>query len=192
VPVRLPARRRRSSASRLPGDLSGLCTKCGALFLALLPEHSLRPAARLADPASVARQEACRISRGPPGLDCLGTDAAISSLRRAGCQEHLDEVLLRNVCSTSQSGGSSPDTRATERRPVPHRPPWREVARWPRLAVIHARTASVIAAMHAHRHPERLQCLSSACPACSTGPHATDAGHKRRSHAHEPRRIRQL
>jgi hypothetical protein len=33
-----------------------------------------------------------------------GTDAAVSSLQRLQCKEHLDDVLLRNVYSTSQSG----------------------------------------------------------------------------------------
>lgn len=33
-----------------------------------------------------------------------GTEAMVASLRRIGCHEHLDEVLLRNAYSTSQSG----------------------------------------------------------------------------------------
>ena len=33
-----------------------------------------------------------------------GTEAMVSALRRMGCAEHLDEVLLRNAYSTSQSG----------------------------------------------------------------------------------------
>jgi Zn-dependent protease with chaperone function len=33
-----------------------------------------------------------------------GTEAIVASLRRTGCHEHLDEVLLRNAYSTSQSG----------------------------------------------------------------------------------------
>jgi len=38
------------------------------------------------------------------GSTISGTDAAVSSLQRLGCSEHLDDVLLRNVYSTSQSG----------------------------------------------------------------------------------------
>ena len=33
-----------------------------------------------------------------------GTEAMVSALRRMGCAEHLDDVLLRNAYSTSQSG----------------------------------------------------------------------------------------
>jgi len=33
-----------------------------------------------------------------------GTEAVVSTLRRAGCVEHLDDVLLRNAYSISQSG----------------------------------------------------------------------------------------
>jgi Zn-dependent protease with chaperone function len=33
-----------------------------------------------------------------------GTEAIVSMLRRTGCAEHLDDVLLRNAYSTSQSG----------------------------------------------------------------------------------------
>jgi hypothetical protein len=33
-----------------------------------------------------------------------GTEAIVALLRRMGCHEHLDEVLLRNAYSTSQSG----------------------------------------------------------------------------------------
>jgi Zn-dependent protease with chaperone function len=33
-----------------------------------------------------------------------GTDAVVSTLQRLGCAPHLDDVLLRNVYSTSQSG----------------------------------------------------------------------------------------
>jgi heat shock protein HtpX len=38
------------------------------------------------------------------GSTVSGTDAAVSLLRRLGCNEHLDDVLLRSVYSTSQSG----------------------------------------------------------------------------------------
>jgi heat shock protein HtpX len=38
------------------------------------------------------------------GSTISGTDAAVSSLQRSECKEHLDEVLLRNAYSTSQSG----------------------------------------------------------------------------------------
>src|SRR5262249_12104022 len=33
-----------------------------------------------------------------------GTDAAVSMLQRSGCREHLDNILLQNAYSTTQSG----------------------------------------------------------------------------------------
>jgi heat shock protein HtpX len=38
------------------------------------------------------------------GSTVSGTEAAVSTLQRAGCAEHLDDVLLRNAYSISQSG----------------------------------------------------------------------------------------
>ena len=38
------------------------------------------------------------------GATISGTDAVISTLQRLGCREHLNDVLLRNAYSTSQSG----------------------------------------------------------------------------------------
>jgi len=38
------------------------------------------------------------------GSTISGTDAAISTLQRLRCEEHLEDVLLRNAYSTSQSG----------------------------------------------------------------------------------------
>jgi len=81
------------------------------------------------------------------GSMIAGTDATISTLQRLACKEHLDDVLLRNVYSNSQSGAHMLSLFRQRIENLPHR-------EWLRLARATRREKARLDASHpptAHR-----------------------------------------
>jgi Peptidase family M48 len=83
-----------------------------------------------------------------------GTEAIVGFLRRTGCHEHLDEVLLRNAFSTSQSGAHVLGLFRKRIASLPNRE-WQRLARacqreGARLDASHPPTAYRIEFLNAH------------------------------------------
>jgi Zn-dependent protease with chaperone function len=83
-----------------------------------------------------------------------GTEAMVASLRRTGCHEHLDEVLLRNAYSTAQSGAHILELFRQRLANLPDRE-WQRLARasqreGARLDASHPPTAYRIEFLNAH------------------------------------------
>jgi heat shock protein HtpX len=88
------------------------------------------------------------------GATVSGTGAAVSLLQRLGCQEHLDDLLLRSVYSTSQSGAEIIDLFQERIARLPDRE-WQRLARsslreGARLDASHPPTAYRCAFLQAH------------------------------------------
>jgi len=89
------------------------------------------------------------------GSTIAGTDAAVSSLQRLGCGEHLNNVLLQNAYSTTQSGTHILDLFRNHLSSLPDRE-WQRLARFSqreraRLDASHPPTAYRIDFLTAHR-----------------------------------------
>jgi heat shock protein HtpX len=89
------------------------------------------------------------------GSTIAGTDAAVSSLQRLGCGEHLNNVLLKNAYSTTQSGAHILDLFRKRLASLPDRE-WQRLARFSlreraRLDASHPPTAYRIDFLTAHR-----------------------------------------
>jgi Zn-dependent protease with chaperone function len=92
------------------------------------------------------------------GSTVSGTEAAISTLQRLRCDQHLDEVLLRNAYSTSQSGAYILGLFRQRIAGLPERE-WQRLARssqheGARLNASHPPTAYRIAFLGAHKVAE--------------------------------------
>jgi Zn-dependent protease with chaperone function len=75
------------------------------------------------------------------GSTIAGTDAAVSLMQRSGCQEHLNDVLLQNAYSTTQSGSYILDLFRKRLASLPD-------SEWQRLARLSERKRARLDASH--------------------------------------------
>jgi Zn-dependent protease with chaperone function len=99
------------------------------------------------------------------GSTIAGTDAAVSTMQRLGCQEHLNNVLLQSAYSTTQSGAYILGLFQKRLASLPDRE-WQRLARFSqreraRLDASHPPTAYRIDFLSAHRIAEPSKLIAA-------------------------------